>query len=216
MEEPASTAGHHAGGTATVYDELRTGHVPRVVPVSLRPAKRRVWSGGCFYVSYTGVMSRQVSRMPNGRICTMTFGTPELMTADFSLIYAAQAKAQVLNTYSGFLVLSNLFDAVFRRNPSRFAMVVLGNVIGLLIVGAGVLGILEAYLGLLGILTTSLCSIIISDYYLVGRQFAADLQEAAEMGVESINWAGSTAWCSPPPPSASRCNNPASLPSGLC
>ena len=145
----------------------------------------------------------------------MMFGTPELMIADFSLMYAAQAKAQVLNTYSGFLVLSNLFDAVFRRNPSHFAMVVLGNVIGLFIVGAGVLGILEVYLGLLGILTTSFCGIIIADYYLVGRQFAADPQETAEKGVESINWAGSTAWCSPPP-SASRSNRPASLPSGSC
>lgn len=108
--------------------------------------------------------------------------------AGFVLMYAAQAKAQVLNTYSGSLALTNLFDALFNWRPGRFFMVILGNVIGLLMVLGGILGLLQTYLGLLGILTTSFCGIMIADYYIV-RRFAAESDVSSE-SVDSVNWAG--------------------------
>lgn len=108
--------------------------------------------------------------------------------AGFVLMYAAQAKAQVLNTYSGSLALTNLCDALFNWRPGRFFMVILGNVIGLLMVLGGILGLLQTYLGLLGILTTSFCGIMIADYYIV-RRFAAGSAVSSE-SVDSVNWAG--------------------------
>ncbi len=105
--------------------------------------------------------------------------------AGFLLMYAAQAKAQVLNTYSGSLALANLFDALFNWRPGRFAMVILGNVIGLLIVAAGVLGALQSWLGALGIITTSFCGIMIADYFIVERRLQSE-----GSAVDSTNWAG--------------------------
>ncbi len=106
--------------------------------------------------------------------------------AGFLLMYAAQAKAQVLNTYSGSLALTNLFDALFSWRPGRFFMVILGNIIGLLMVLGGILGALQTYLGLLGILTTSFCGIMIADYYIVRRMSSP----VGRSSVDSINWAG--------------------------
>jgi cytosine permease len=106
----------------------------------------------------------------------------------FILMYAAQAKAQVLNTYSGSLALTNFFDALLGWRPGRFFMVILGNIIGLLMVIGGILGLLQTYLGLLGILTTSFCGIMIADYYIV-RRFAAGRARPSDT-VDSVNWAG--------------------------
>jgi len=106
----------------------------------------------------------------------------------FILMYAAQAKAQVLNTYSGSLALTNFFDALFGWRPGRFFMVILGNIIGLLMVMGGILGLLQTYLGLLGILTTSFCGIMIADYYIV-RRFAPRRMRSTGT-VDSVNWAG--------------------------
>lgn len=106
--------------------------------------------------------------------------------AGFVLMYAAQAKAQVLNTYSGSLALANLFDALFAWRPGRFFMVILGNVIAVLMVVGGILGLLQAYLGLLGILTTSFCGIMIADYYIVRRRTLV----SSRSSVDSVNWAG--------------------------
>lgn len=106
----------------------------------------------------------------------------------FILMYAAQAKAQVLNTYSGSLALTNFFDALVGWRPGRFFMVILGNVIGLLMVLGGILGLLQTYLGLLGILTTSFCGIMIADYYIV-RRFARSASSGSGT-VDSVNWAG--------------------------
>ena len=103
--------------------------------------------------------------------------------AGFLLMYAAQAKAQVLNTYSGSLALANLFDAVGGWRPGRVAMVILGNLIGLGMVAAGILGSLQAWLGALGILTTSFCGVMIADYYILRSR-------AAATSVETTNWAG--------------------------
>ncbi len=106
----------------------------------------------------------------------------------FVLMYAAQGKAQVLNTYSGSLALTNFFDALLGWRPGRFFMVILGNIIGLLMVAGGILGLLQTYLGLLGILTTSFCGIMIADYYIV-RRFAGDRTRSSDT-VDSVNWAG--------------------------
>lgn len=106
----------------------------------------------------------------------------------FLLMYVAQAKAQVLNTYSGSLALSNLVDGLIGRNVGRFAMVVAGNVIGLLMVAGNILGLIGEYLGILGVTTTALAGLIIADYFLVRRRQVADPAR-----VEAVNWAGVTA-----------------------
>jgi cytosine permease len=89
--------------------------------------------------------------------------------AGFLLMYVAQAKAQVLNTYSGSLALSNLFDAVLQWRPGRLVMVILGNLIGLAMTAMGILQLLQAWLGVLGILTTTFVGVILADFYLVRR-----------------------------------------------
>jgi cytosine permease len=103
----------------------------------------------------------------------------------FLLMYVAQAKAQVLNTYSGSLALSNLVDGLFGRNIGRFAMVVVGNVIALVMVAGNILGLIGEYLGILGVTTTALAGLIIADYFLVRRRQVADPAR-----VEAVNWAG--------------------------
>lgn len=103
----------------------------------------------------------------------------------FIVMYAAQAKAQVINTYSGSLALSNLSDALFRTSPGRLVMVVLGNVIGLIAIWANILDQINKWLGALGILTTSLCVLMIVDYFVVRRGEAARADR-----VERFNWAG--------------------------
>lgn len=103
----------------------------------------------------------------------------------FLLMYAAQAKAQVLNTYSGSLSLSNLFDGLFGWRPGRFAMVVLGNLIGLAFVAGGILDLVFRYLGILGVTTTAIAGVIIADYFIVRGCHVADPTR-----IESVNWAG--------------------------
>ena len=103
----------------------------------------------------------------------------------FAVMYAAQAKAQVLNTYSGSLALSNLADAAFGRSPGRFFMVVLGNVIALLAIWANILSEISKFLGALGILTTSLCVLMIVDYFVIRRGRSVQSGQ-----VERFNWAG--------------------------
>lgn len=103
----------------------------------------------------------------------------------FLLMYVAQAKAQVLNTYSGSLALSNLFDSLTGRNPGRVVMVVVGNAIGLLMVIGDILGFINSYLGILGVTTTAFAGVIIADFFIVrrGRVVQADQ-------IEAVNWAG--------------------------
>lgn len=103
----------------------------------------------------------------------------------FILMYVAQAKAQVLNTYSGSLALSNLSDGLLGRHPGRVAMVVIGNAIGLAMVAGDILGLINSYLGILGVTTTALAGVIIADFFIVRRRRVAALCEA-----EPVNWAG--------------------------
>lgn len=106
-------------------------------------------------------------------------------TLGFILMYVAQVKAQVLNTYSGSLSLSNLADGLFGRSPGRVVMVVVGNVIALLMVAGNILGLISSYLGILGVTTTALAGVIIADFFIVRRRQVADPAET-----EAVNWAG--------------------------
>jgi len=105
--------------------------------------------------------------------------------AGFLLMYAAQAKAQVLNTYSGSLALSNFFDALLQWRPGRLAMVILGNIIGLAMIAGGILNMLQQWLGILGILTTIFVGVIAADFYIVRRGVTARRRD-----VEGFNAAG--------------------------
>ncbi|GAA4331676.1 hypothetical protein GCM10023162_36630 [Klenkia terrae] len=100
-------------------------------------------------------------------------------------MYVAQVKAQVLNTYSGSLSLSNLADGLFGRSPGRVTMVVVGNLIALLMVAGDILGLIGSYLGILGVTTTALAGVIIADFFIVRKRRVADPGET-----ESVNWAG--------------------------
>lgn len=103
----------------------------------------------------------------------------------FGLVYAAQAKAQVINAYSASLSLTNLADGLTRRSPGRFAMLVVANVVALVMIAAGILNTLASWLDVLGILTTSLCTLMIVDYFVVRGRRPADPAR-----VERVNWAG--------------------------
>ncbi|MBJ3817067.1 hypothetical protein F9C28_19855 [Shimwellia pseudoproteus] len=101
----------------------------------------------------------------------------------FITIYAAQAKAQAINAYSGSLALVNLVDTLFRVRPGRALMVVAGNLIALGMIAGGILDQFAAWIAWLGCLTMALCGVMIADFYLVRRQ---QLPER----VENCNWAG--------------------------
>lgn len=104
----------------------------------------------------------------------------------FIAIYAAQAKAQAINAYSGSLSLVNLVDALTGWKPGRAVMVVVGNFIALLMITAGILGQFAAYLAYLGCMTLGMCGVMIADYYIVRR----GRYDAATHKVEKWNWAG--------------------------
>lgn len=104
----------------------------------------------------------------------------------FIAIYAAQAKAQAINAYSGSLSLVNLVDALTGLKPGRVVMVFVGNGIALLMIAGGILGQFATYLAYLGCMTLGMCGVMIADYYLV-RQRRFD---AATQRVEQWNWAG--------------------------
>lgn len=104
----------------------------------------------------------------------------------FVTIYAAQAKAQAINAYSGSLSLVNLVDVLTGRRPGRAAMVVAANVIALLMIAGGILDSFNKYLAHLGACTFAMCGVMIADYYIVRRRrFSMDDQE-----LEMCNWAG--------------------------
>ncbi|MCG2621402.1 cytosine permease [Arthrobacter sp. I2-34] len=104
----------------------------------------------------------------------------------FITIYAAQAKAQAINAYSGSLSLVNLVDSLTGWKPGRAVMVVVGNFIALLMIAGGILGQFAAYLAYLGCMTLGMCGVMIADYYIIrhGRY------DAATHKVEKWNWAG--------------------------
>lgn len=123
----------------------------------------------------------QVLRSPDSIAATfMVFGG----ATGFLLMLLAQAKAQVLNTYSSSLCLANLSDALFRWRPGRLAFVVLANVIALGMLYGEILHFVEGWIRLLGVLLSALASVIIMDYYVVAPRRGLSSSDAA------VNWAG--------------------------
>lgn len=106
--------------------------------------------------------------------------------AGFLLMALAQTKAQVLNTYSSSLCLTNLVDALFRRRPGRVAFVVLANVIALGLLYGQILEFVELWIKLMGVLLSALAATIIMDYYVTRPRLA----RTRTPGPESVNWAG--------------------------
>jgi cytosine permease len=102
----------------------------------------------------------------------------------FILMIMAQGKAQVLNTYSGSLSLSNLFDAANLRMP-RWMLVVAANLIALAMIAMNILGLVQSWVNILGVLTTAFASIMLADYFII-RQNGRDKRVHSE----AVNWAG--------------------------
>ncbi|QIL80780.1 purine-cytosine permease-like transporter [Diaphorobacter sp. HDW4A] len=101
------------------------------------------------------------------------------------LMVFAQSKAQVLNTYSASLSLTNLADVLFNWRPGRFTFVVLSNVFACLMLVGSILDWFNSFITVLGVLTTCFAGIIIADYLFVKPR----LGYSAPVG-EEINWAG--------------------------
>jgi cytosine permease len=102
----------------------------------------------------------------------------------FLLMLLAQAKAQVLNTYSSSLCIANLCDALLGWRPGRLAFVVLANLIALTMLYGEILHFVEGWIRLLGVLLSALSAVIIVDYYVVAPRLAAT------RGPGTVNWAG--------------------------
>ncbi|SFM26806.1 purine-cytosine permease family protein [Marinobacter zhejiangensis] len=85
------------------------------------------------------------------------------------LLFLAQGKAQVLNTYSSSLSLTNIFDVIFDWRPGRVVFVVFANILACLMIYISILDWFSSFITTLGVLTTCISTIIISDFYLVSR-----------------------------------------------
>lgn len=103
------------------------------------------------------------------------------------LMIFAQVKAQVLNTYSGALALSNLFGALKWR-PGRLTFVILANLISLVMLYGSILEMVNSYITFLGVITTALSGVMIGDYFIVRPKLKQ--QDTNIFGFEGVNWAG--------------------------
>jgi cytosine permease len=104
------------------------------------------------------------------------------------LMVLAQSKAQVLNTYSGSLALTNLFDVAFNWRPGRIVFVVLANLIGLVMLYGKILALVNAWITILGVMTTALAMVMICDYFLVRPRLGqTDISAHRE---DAVNWSG--------------------------
>lgn len=101
------------------------------------------------------------------------------------LMVFAQSKAQVLNTYSASLSLTNLADVLFGWRPGRFTFVVLANVLACLMLVGSILSWFNSFITVLGVLTTCFAGIIIADYFFIKPKLGA-----AQPANEEVNWAG--------------------------
>lgn len=90
------------------------------------------------------------------------------------LLLLAQGKAQVLNTYSASLSMTNLFDATLGWRPGRLVFVILANVVACLMLLGSILDWFNGFITILGILTTCFAAIIITDYFIVAPKRAPD------------------------------------------
>ena len=106
------------------------------------------------------------------------------------LMVAANSKAQVINTYSSSLALANLFDVSFGWRPGRIIFVVGANLAALLYLGGDFLVWFKSFLVVLGILTTSIATVISTDYFIVRK--IQNNQQFEVIDGEPWNWAGVT------------------------
>jgi cytosine permease len=104
------------------------------------------------------------------------------------LMVLAQSKAQVLNTYSGSLALTNLADVAFNWRPGRIVFVVLANIIGLIMLYGEILALVNAWITILGVMTTALAMVMISDYFIVRPKL--DPSDIGAHCSDAINWSG--------------------------
>jgi len=99
------------------------------------------------------------------------------------LLFLAQGKGQVLNTYSSSLSLTNLFDVTIGWRPGRLTFVVLSNVIACVMLAGSILDWVNGFITVLGVLTTCFAGIIIADYFWVAPR-------RARIGIAEFNWPG--------------------------
>ena len=104
------------------------------------------------------------------------------------LMVAANSKAQVINTYSSSLALSNFFDVTFNWRPGRITFVIGANIAALFFLGGDFLIWFKSFLVILGVLTTSIATVIAADYFLVRR--IKKNQHLRVTEEEPWNWAG--------------------------
>jgi cytosine permease len=100
----------------------------------------------------------------------------------------AQSKAQVLNTYSGSLALTNLADVALNWRPGRIVFVVLANVIGLVMLYGKILALVNAWITILGVMTTALAMVMICDYFIVRPRLGQ--RDVSRHEEDMINWSG--------------------------
>lgn len=135
------------------------------------------FGGVVMYAASKGLVDHYVASNMDIATANQKALSPDGVTAAFILfggivgavlMILAQAKAQVLNTYSGSLSLSNLFDVINLRLP-RYVLVIIANIIALMMISANILGLVNAWITILGVLTTTFAGIMIADYYIVRK-----------------------------------------------
>jgi cytosine permease len=104
------------------------------------------------------------------------------------LMLLAQAKAQVLNTYSASLSLTNLMDAALNWRPGRLLFVILANVIAIFMLLGSILDWFNSFITILGILTTCISGIMIADYFIVHPRLNESQLNFNKK--EAFNWSG--------------------------
>ena len=104
------------------------------------------------------------------------------------LMFVAQSKAQVLNTYSSSLSMANLMDALLGWRPGRFFFVIAVNALSMLFLYGEIIAWFNAFLVVLGILTTCFAAIMIADYFIVAKIDPSLIRQSANQ--EQFNWAG--------------------------
>ena len=101
---------------------------------------------------------------------------------------AANSKAQVINTYSSSLALSNFFDVTLNWRPGRIVFVIGANIMALFFLGGEFLIWFKSFLVILGTLTTSIATVIAADYFIVRKMQGS--RQHKENVAELWNWAG--------------------------
>ena len=104
------------------------------------------------------------------------------------LMVLAQSKAQVLNTYSGSLALTNLADVAFNWRPGRIVFVILANIIGLVMLYGKILALVNAWITILGVMTTALAMVMICDYFIVRPRLGQ--KDISTHRDDMVNWSG--------------------------